>query len=127
MAVTEPALWGARRRLLDLANMLHLARPAIRAYELALAAKSDLLERSGREGDGLQLPPARLRTQAGPRHADAGYFLRSGRRHAELIRQLIDKLTACAETNGAAFSPLGVWRRVERDVPRRQAEIALPQ
>src|SRR5438128_1762696 len=64
--VTEPALWGLRRSLLDLTDKLHLARPAIRAYELVLAAKSDLLDRSGREGDGLQLPPARLRAQAGP-------------------------------------------------------------
>jgi hypothetical protein len=49
------------------------------------------------------------------------------RRQSDQARQLVDKLTACAELNGAAFSPLGVWRRVERDVPRRQTEIALPQ
>jgi SAM-dependent methyltransferase len=87
--VTEPALWGLRRSLLDLADKLHLARPAVRAYELALAARSDLFDRSGHENGGLALPPARLRAQAGPQHADAGFFLRSGKHHAELIRDLL--------------------------------------
>ena len=49
------------------------------------------------------------------------------RRQSEQARKLVDKLGACAERNGATFSALEVWRRVERDVPRRQAEIALPQ
>jgi hypothetical protein len=49
------------------------------------------------------------------------------RRHSDQMRQLMDKLTICAAANGAAFSPVDVWRRVERDVPRRQTEIALPQ
>jgi len=49
------------------------------------------------------------------------------RRHSEQMRQLMDKLQLCAAANGAAFSPVDAWRRVERDVPRRQAEIALPQ
>ena len=41
--------------------------------------------------------------------------------------QLIDKLTACAQDNGATFSPGPVFRRIERDLPTRQAEIALPR
>ena len=41
--------------------------------------------------DGLPLPPARLRAQAGPAHANAAYFLSSGRRHAELIRELVQE------------------------------------
>ena len=49
------------------------------------------------------------------------------RRHSDQMRQLMDKLNACAELNGVAFAPATVWRRVEREVPRRQAEIALPQ
>jgi len=49
------------------------------------------------------------------------------RRQNEQARALVDKLGACAERNGATFSALEVWRRVERDVPRRQSEIALPQ
>ncbi len=87
--MTEPALWGLRRNLLDLSDKLHLARPAVRAYELALAAKSELLNRGRLESDGLPIPPARLRAQAGPRHADADYFLRSGRHHATLIQDLL--------------------------------------
>jgi hypothetical protein len=49
------------------------------------------------------------------------------RRQSDQARQLVDKLSTCAELNGAAFSPLSLWRRVEREVPHRQAEIALPQ
>ena len=49
------------------------------------------------------------------------------RRQGDQARDLVDKLTACAGTNGTSFSPLAVWRRVERELPRRQAEIALPQ
>ena len=49
------------------------------------------------------------------------------RRQSDQLRQLMDKLTTCAEVNGAAFAPATIWRRIEREVPRRQAEIALPQ
>ncbi len=87
--MTEPALWGTRRRLLDLANALHLAKPVVRAYELALAATSGAMGRGRDDDDGLPLPPARLRAQAGPRHADAAFFLRSGRLHAGLIRDVL--------------------------------------
>jgi SAM-dependent methyltransferase len=88
--VAEPAPWGLRRTLLDLTDKLHLARPVVRGYELALAARSGLRrDGEGLADDGLALPPARLRVQAGPRHADARFFLRSGRDHAELIRSLL--------------------------------------
>ena len=49
------------------------------------------------------------------------------RRKAEQLNELMDKLQGCAQINGASFSPADVWRRVERAVPSRQAEIALPQ
>jgi len=76
--------------VLDAMDRLHLARPAVRLYELALAAKADLAaEDQAGEDDGLPLPPARLRAQIGPLHADGSFFLRSGRRHAELIRDLL--------------------------------------
>ena len=42
-------------------------------------------------------------------------------------RPLLDKLQTCAERNGATFSSGDVWQRIEREVPRRQAEIALPR
>jgi hypothetical protein len=42
-------------------------------------------------------------------------------------QRLVTKLQACAGDNGATFDPAAAWRRVERDAPRRQAEIALPQ
>ena len=49
------------------------------------------------------------------------------RRQSDQLRQLVDKLSTCAEVNDASFAPSTIWRRIERDVPRRQAEIALPQ
>ena len=49
------------------------------------------------------------------------------KRQSDQARALVDKLGACAEMNGAAFSPLALWRRVEREGPRRQAEIARPR
>ena len=49
------------------------------------------------------------------------------RRQVEQGRRLVAKLQTCAEENHASFNPLGVWMRIEREVPRRQAEIALPE
>jgi SAM-dependent methyltransferase len=99
--VTEPALWGLRRSLLDWGDRLHVAAPAVRAYELALAARSKLRSRDGLETGGLPLPPARLRAQAGPKHADAAYFLRSGEHHAELIRELLREQGSSVGDTGA--------------------------
>jgi hypothetical protein len=49
------------------------------------------------------------------------------RKRMDQARALLDKLQGCAEDNGAAFSSMAVWRRIEREVPQRQTEIALPQ
>src|SRR5262245_8358901 len=86
--MAEPARWGIRRSALDVFDRLHLARPVVRTYELALAAKSRLASEPD-AADGLPLPPARLRAQVGPAHADASFFLESGREHASLIRGLL--------------------------------------
>jgi SAM-dependent methyltransferase len=85
----EPALWGRKRTVLDAFDRMRLARPAVRAYELALAARAELTRRTPHEAEGLPLPPARLRTQVGPLHADPDFFLASGRHNAELIRELL--------------------------------------
>jgi SAM-dependent methyltransferase len=63
----------------------------VRAYELALATKSAFSGRARREADGLPLPPARLRAQVGPLHADAEFFLESGKHNADLIRDLLEE------------------------------------
>ena len=84
----EPARWGRRRAVLDVFDRLHLARPAVRAYEYALAAKSLFGEHTTAD-DGLPLPPARMRAQVGPLHADARFFLESGRHNADLVRSLV--------------------------------------
>jgi SAM-dependent methyltransferase len=98
--VTEPARWGVRRTLLDAFDKLHLARPVVRAYELALAGRSELRSHRTAATNGLPLPPARLRAQIGPSHADADVFLRSGRHHADLVRDLLGE-------NGTAVEDLG--------------------
>lgn len=51
--------------------------------------------------DGLPLPPARLRAQIGPRHADAGFFLSSGRQQAEIVQTLVREDGALLEDFGA--------------------------
>jgi SAM-dependent methyltransferase len=79
---------------------MRLARPAVRAYELALATRSALSGNAMREADGLPLPPARLRAQVGPLHADAEFFLESGRHNADLIRDLLGE-------SGSPFEELG--------------------
>jgi SAM-dependent methyltransferase len=99
--VTEPALWGLRRSLLDWGDRLHLASPAVRAYELALATRSRLRSPNGLETEGLPLPPALLRAQAGPKHADAKYFLESGRAHTELIQELVQEQGMALDELGA--------------------------
>lgn len=99
--MNEPAHWGLRRRILNLLDALHLARPAVRAYELALAASSRVGSRQTATADGLPLPPASLRAQIGPRHADAAFFLRSGRQHAELVRDVLREQGAEIENLGA--------------------------
>jgi SAM-dependent methyltransferase len=99
--MSEPARWGLRRTVLDAMDRVHLARPAVRLYELALAAKADLGRDDAAAGaDGLPLPPARLRAQIGPLHADGDFFLRSGRGHADLIRGLLAE-------HGVAMDDLG--------------------
>jgi len=69
-------------------DKVHLARPAVQAYEFALATTRGAAT-SGTRSDGLPLPPARLRAQIGPSHADARVFLESGRIQADLIRTLV--------------------------------------
>ena len=49
------------------------------------------------------------------------------RKHLDRARALVDKLQICAGENGTSFAPQSVWRRVERAVPQRQMDIALPR
>jgi hypothetical protein len=49
------------------------------------------------------------------------------RRRVDWARALVDKLSGCAESNGASFSQGAVWRRIKREVPQRQSQIALPE
>jgi len=49
------------------------------------------------------------------------------RRRVDEARALVGKLQQCANGNGTSFSPAGVWRRIEREVPLRQSDVALPR
>jgi hypothetical protein len=49
------------------------------------------------------------------------------RKRVDRARALVDKLSGCAEDHGAPLSPMSVWRRIERQIPQRQIEIALPE
>ena len=49
------------------------------------------------------------------------------RKRVDQARTLLDKLSGCAEDNGAPLSTGTMWRRIERAIPPRQAQIALPQ
>jgi SAM-dependent methyltransferase len=82
--------------VLDVLDKLHAARPAVQLYELVLAGRSHF-RREPRAADGLPLPPARLRAQVGPKHADADYFLRSGRQQAEIVRTLVEEAGSSVE------------------------------
>jgi hypothetical protein len=58
---------------------------------------------------------------------DVRRHAKSPRKQVDRARTLIDKLQRCARDNGAEFSPMTLWRRIEREVPQRQVEVALPQ
>ena len=49
------------------------------------------------------------------------------RKRVDRARALVEKLSDCAEGNGSSISPGSVWRRIEREIPQRQSEIALPR
>jgi hypothetical protein len=49
------------------------------------------------------------------------------RRRLDEAPRILNKLSACAEDNGVTLSPGSVYRRLERDLPRRQSEISLPR
>ena len=49
------------------------------------------------------------------------------RRRLDEAPQILTKLSSCAETNGVSLEPGSVYRRIERELPRRQSEIALPR
>jgi SAM-dependent methyltransferase len=109
-----------RRNLLDLMDKVHLARPAVRVYEYVLAATRGTATRRT-ETDGLPLPPAYLRAQIGPSHADARVFLESGRIQAELIRDLlredgrsVEDLDAILDWGCGCGRVLRHWSRLDR-------------
>jgi hypothetical protein len=122
--MAEPAKWVLRRSALDVADKLQLARPVVRAYELALVTKSRLGPEA-KAVDGLLLPPARLRAQVGPAHADAVYFAASGRGHADLIRDLLrDKGTVVEELGALLDRGCGCGRVLRRWVPLPSMRVA---
>ncbi len=49
------------------------------------------------------------------------------RRRVDRAQALVAKLQTCANGGGAGFTASQVWERIEREVPQRQSELALPQ
>jgi hypothetical protein len=49
------------------------------------------------------------------------------RKRVSRARLLVDKMETCADTNRASVPTQSLIERIEREVPRRQSEIALPQ
>lgn len=49
------------------------------------------------------------------------------RKRLDRARSLLGKFSGCADANGSSLNQFGLWRRIEREVPQRQADIALPQ
>jgi hypothetical protein len=49
------------------------------------------------------------------------------RKRVNRARLLVDKLETCADTNRASVPTQSLMQRIEREVPQRQSEIALPQ
>ena len=58
---------------------------------------------------------------------DVRRFAKAPRRRLDDAPEILNKLSTCAEDNGVTLSPGAVYRRLERDLPRRQSEIALPR
>jgi SAM-dependent methyltransferase len=119
--VTGPAHWGLRRRVLNGLDKLRLARPAVRAYEFALAARSSIYAGRAQEAGDLPLPPGSLRAQVGPRHADAEFFLRSGEQHSGLVEDVlledgssIDEMDAILDWGCGCGRVIRHWWRLPR-------------
>ena len=49
------------------------------------------------------------------------------RRRLDDAPQIMDKLAVCAQDNGTTFAAGAAYRRIERSLPQRQSEIALPR
>jgi hypothetical protein len=49
------------------------------------------------------------------------------RKRLDQARLLVEKLQACADGHGTGLPTAALLRRVEREIPERQVEIALPQ
>jgi hypothetical protein len=49
------------------------------------------------------------------------------RRRVQEARGLVDKLVGCAEVNGSQLQVMTLWKRIEAEVPSKQAQIALPR
>jgi hypothetical protein len=58
---------------------------------------------------------------------DVRRLAKTGKKRVDEARGLVDKMQGCASENGATFNPMTVWKKVEREMPRRQVEITLPE
>jgi SAM-dependent methyltransferase len=85
-----PATGGWKRRVADGLARARLLAPAVSLYQALLGLRG-ALARTPAEADGVPVPPAWLRVRVGPSFGDLETFLASGRRHAHLVRSLVEQ------------------------------------
>ena len=98
MSTPAPATGGWRRRVADGLARARLLAPAVGLYQTLLAARGAIgSRRARRDAGGLPVPPARLRVAVGPSFGDQDTFLASGKRHADLVRRLVEEQGSALE------------------------------
>jgi len=85
----------------DLLARAHLLAPVVSLYQTVLGVRGALGSRHT-EVDGLPVPPAQLRVRIGPSFGDLDTFLQSGKRHAQLVRSLLEEHESAPE----AYAPV---------------------
>ena len=93
-----PARGGWKRRVANGLARARLLAPAVSLYQTLLAARGALASRRVDAGE-LPVPPAQLRVRVGPSFGDLDTFLASGRRHAALVRRLVEEQGAALEAS----------------------------
>jgi SAM-dependent methyltransferase len=98
VSTPAPATGGWRRRVADGLARARLLAPAVGLYQTLLAARGAIgSRRARRDTGGLPVPPARLRVGVGPSFGDLDTFLESGKRHADLVRRLVEEQGSALE------------------------------
>jgi SAM-dependent methyltransferase len=123
VSTNAPATGGWKRRVADGLERARLLGPAVSLYQVLLGLRGALRSGGRDEADGLPVPPARLRVHVGPSFGDVETFLASGKRHADLVRSLVEQQGTSLESTAPVLDfGCGVgrvarhWNGVELDL-----------